>query len=174
MYPPYSMTPPPTSIHTVTNHLNGVGFTLPPTTTSPSNWHNGKKDSEVKEHAYMLLRTQVPLFHFKMRTHPCHCNKEGNSEVFLNALFKTPNAPAPKPHAFFWGAEGCHLRKKGIPSKFLWGEESLVKSSKCQNTCTGLPSKRFPAAELGWPVERPVSGSTRPPHPFLQLYNSLK
>lgn len=74
-------------------------------------------------------------------------------------------SPPPKPHAFFLGAEGCHLRKKNIPSKFLWREKALVKSSECQDFSTGFPPKRFPVVEQGWPVECRVSGSIRPPSP---------
>lgn len=39
-------------------------------------------------------------------------DKEGNSEVLLNLLFKTQNVSAPKTTGFLLGAEGCHLRKK--------------------------------------------------------------
>lgn len=85
--------------------------------------------------------------------------------MFLNACLKPQMPPPPKPHAFSLGAEGCHLREKGITSKFLWREKSLMKSSECQNFSTGFPPKRFPAVELGWPVECRVSGSIRPPPP---------
>lgn len=105
-----------------------------------------------------------------MSTHPCHWDKEGNSEVFLNACLKPEMPPPPKPHAFFLGAEGCHLRKAGITSKFLWRERSLMKSSECQNFSTGFPPKRFPAVERGWPVECRVSGSIRPPHPPAEAF----
>lgn len=100
-----------------------------------------------------------------MSTHPCHWDQEGNSEVFLNACLNPEMPPPPKPQAFFLGAEGCHLRKAGITSKFLWREKSLMKSSECQNFSTGFPPKRFPAVERGWPAECRVSGSIRPPHP---------
>lgn len=86
--------------------------------------------------------------------------------MFLNLLFKTQNVPAPKTsHAFFLGAEGCHLRKKDIPSEFLWREKALVKSSECQDFSTGFPPKRFPVVEQGWPVQCRVSGSIRSPAP---------
>lgn len=50
---------------------------------------------------------------FKMCTHPCHWDKEGNSEVFSNSLFKTPNAPAPKTTRFLFGGRRMPFKEKG-------------------------------------------------------------
>lgn len=74
-------------------------------------------------------------------------------------------SPPPKPQAFFLGAEGCHLRKKNIPSKFLWREKALVKPFECQDFSTGFPPKRLPVVEQRWPVECPVIRVHPPPPP---------
>lgn len=80
-------------------------------------------------------------------------------------MFKTPNAPAPKTTRFLFGGRRMPFKGKGYNLQVSVREKSLMKSSECQNFSTGFPPKRFPAVELGWPVECRVSGSIRPPHP---------
>lgn len=64
-------------------------------------------------------------------------------------MFKTQNVPAPKTTRFLLGAERCHLRKKGIPSKFVWREKALVKPFDCQDFSAGFPPEHFPVVDEG-------------------------
>lgn len=62
-------------------------------------------------------------------------DKEGNSEVLLNLLFKTQNVSAPQNHRlFFLGAEGSHLRKKEYTlQNFFGGKKRWWNHLRCQD-----------------------------------------
>lgn len=56
-------------------------------------------------------------------THPCHRDREGNSEVFLKVLFKPKMSPPPKPPFLWGGGRRLPFKEKGIVYKFLWKEK---------------------------------------------------
>lgn len=107
----------------VTNLLRGVRCTLLPP-SSRSNWIQRVKNT--------LLFSERRPQPFKMRTHLCHWDREGRSEMFLNALFKTQNVPALKTTHFLFGGRKMPFKgkkKKVYPSSFFGGKRRWLNHS---------------------------------------------
>ena len=132
------------------------------TPVSPLSWHVEMKDSGEREHPNVFLRTQA-LGLTKRVTHPCHWDKEGNSEVLLNLLFKTQNVSAPKTTGFLFGGRRMPFKEKEYTLQISLEGKSVGETIECQDLSTGFPPKRLPAVEQRWPVQGRVSGPPASP-----------
>lgn len=101
----------------------------------------------------------------KTRYSPLPLDKEGNSEVLLNLLFKTQNVSAPKTTGFLFGGRKMPFKEKEYTLQISLEGKSVGETMwVSEDFSTGFPPKRLPVVEQRWPAECPVSGSIRLPH----------